>query len=960
MDVDRDALLPLRLAPATAYRELLYRPAGELSGWIRGRFEIIARPGRAISGELRPGDLLLVVILGHPGVGECRVLADAPLTWHRSGGGAEPGYYCTVTGAASDQRRILDPYRRVPPGRLLLRPRPAVANDTDGGMASVDALGDSSEAVTAAEALRSPRFTGDADLEAVLRGNLRLAAPGTSAQPAPVRSAGPAIVKVQQALVDLGYALPRFGPDGHFGAESGSAVTKFKVDSGIQPSDPVVGRATMTALDEKILDHDRLAQPVAGTPSITVKDAVVVVRKPYTTPTRRRIELRATADFTGTGTFAVSKPDRVRFFDADTAGNPVANGAVFTAVQLQAGVVIFAEGTKPSDKVDDVVVSLSLSAGGKRGQSASKPMTAVELLLDLHASRTTTTTLPAALSTADKLNPGRFVHVQDIGFHHGRAMLTVRPTEPKDFAGKLVLEAPGVNPRVRFFAAADEVAAAGQASLGAKVASIPATGGRFWVEGVQVSGALRDVGLRLGVDGLEPDGDRAALTVVQFSNLQATIPGTPPRTARLANGPVAAHMFTVGANGFDEDPTVNLPLPLVEGSIVEADPVLLQVTVAPADTPVSWGAQRASGIAAASGGDDPPAVVALHAARAPTVRANHGNDRQATLLTDNSGTFHVRPFVDCNGDGRFDHKIDREPNIVLNLVLGQVTLRLDNSVARSTNFAVTPVAGGGITVRSGSFDLAAPNTAAIHLNAQIDVITGGMDGRRSINRFLGGWINNMTGPTTFSPTYTDATVAPPTVHPAPFVFASNSAAATGGNGSFRAGDPAPAIVAPLILDSGRPAVGTGGDSATLSRSRIRSRTNLAVGERWIVEAVDSPSRTGEPGTHPNRAAAQLTSFEMPIRFAATLAVWTNNATPPSSGPTGDPADRLYAVLLRVIWNMNGRWTVTPATGAITVATAPTTDIAGTAKTSPAVAAQTRPIEVRPPAAVPLLAQDARA
>ena len=100
---------------------------------------------------------------------------------------------------------------------------------------------------------------------------------------------------------------------------------------------------------------------------------------------------------------------------------------------------------------------------------------------------------------------------------------------------------------------------------------------------------------------------------------------------------------------------------------------------------------------------------------------------------------------------------------------------------------------------------------------------------------------------------------------------------------------------------------------------------------------------------PNRGTAQLTSYEMPIRFAATLAVWTNNATPPVSAPTGDPADRLYAVLLRVAWNINGRWTITPATGAIAVVTAPTTVIAATAKTSPAVAARTKPVEVRPPA-----------
>lgn len=966
MDVDRGALLALMLAPATAYRELLYRPRGRLSRWIGERFEIVARPGRPLTEPLRPGDVLLTVSLGRPGGGGCGVLTDARLARRRIARDA-PGWYCTVTGTSAERRhRILDPYRRVPPGHLLLRERPTVES-TPSPLTPDEPLSESTAAVTAPPALRSPRFKGDADLEAVLRGALRLAAQGTAPTPAPVRSRGPAVAKVQQALVDLGHPLPRFGADGIFGSETGSAVKGFKTRMRIEPSDPVVGRATMAALDDKILQHDGLDKPVVGTPTITVKDAVVVVRKPFTNPARRRVELRASADFTGTGTFTVSKPGRIRFFDAATAGNPVASGTVFTAAQLQAGVTVFAEGIKPSDKVDDIVLTLTLSAGGKRGSSASKPVTAVELFLDVHASRTSRTTLPAALPTPQKMNPGRFVHVQDAGFHHGRAMVTVRPPKPKDFSGKLVLEAPGVNPRLRLFAAADEVAATGQATLGPKAAAIAPAGGRFWVEGNAVSGALRDSELRLGIDGLEPDGDRATLTVVQFSNLRATIPGTPPRTARLANGPVAAHTFTVGASGFDEDPTVNLPLPLVEGSIVAADPVQLQVTVAPAGTPVRWSAQRASGISAASGGDDAKAIVSLHGAAAPTVRAMPGNDRQATLLTDNSGTFHVRPFVDGNGNGRFEHRIDREPNMVLNLVLGRVTLRQNDSAARSANFAVTPVAGGGINVRSGVFAIAAPNTAAIHLNAQVDVITGGSDGRRSIDRFFGGWINNMTGPTTFSPTYTDATAAPPTVHPAPSVFASNRLAATGGGGSFRAGDAAPVIVPPLILDSGHSvattgvAAGTGGDSAALRSSRIRTpRTALALGQRWIVEAVDSPGSGNIAGTHPNRPTAQLTSFEMPIRFAATLAVWTNNATPPVSAPTGDPADRLYAVLLRVTWNINGRWTINPATGAITVATAPTTTIAGSVRTSPAVAARTRPVEVRPPAALALLVRDARA
>jgi hypothetical protein len=622
-------------------------------------------------------------------------------------------------------------------------------------------------------------------------------------------------------------------------------------------------------------------------------------------------------------------------------------------------VTIFAEGVAASDKVGDVVLKLSLTVGGKAGLSTTQPITAVELTLDLHASRTSAGSLPAALNTAQKMNPGRFVHLQDGGFHHGRAMLTVRQPKPAAFAGKLVLralDAASATPRERLFAAAFEVAAAAHVSLGPSttIAAVPAGGTRFWVEGARVSAGLRDCTFQLGIDGVEPDGDRVALTVVQFSNLQASIPGTPPRTTRLGNGPVPDQVFTVGANSFDEDPTVNVALPLPENSVRPAAPIQVSVDVVPAGTPVSWSAQRATGISAANGGDDAAAIVALHAAAAPTVLVVPGNDRQATLLTDNTGTFHIRPFVDGNGNGRYEHRIDREPHMILNLVLGRVTLFLNSSVARSTNFTVAPVVGNGIQVSSGSFTIGTPANAAMHLNAQIDVVTGGSDGRRRIADFFGGWINNEAAVETIEGTYVDTTVVPNRVHPTPSVFASNRAAATGvvqGGVAFVPADPAPVLVAPPLLDSGRGAAGSGGDTATLSTSRIRTRTNQAVGQRWIVEAVDSPG-DGDDGTHPAVAAAQLTAFRFGLTFSAFLAVWT-------SATAVRIADRAYTVALQVGWRQNGRWTINPGTGAITVATAPTTAVTATVPTTPAVAAANTGVEVRPPTGLNLLARNAR-
>jgi monoamine oxidase len=114
MESDREALLPVMLAPATVYRELLYRPVGQLSGWIGERFEILASPGLTLRHQPRPGDVLLRLT---PGGGQCVVLTDG--------------------------HDVATAPRRLPPGHLLLRPRRATARDwEDRSRLSADAEGD--------------------------------------------------------------------------------------------------------------------------------------------------------------------------------------------------------------------------------------------------------------------------------------------------------------------------------------------------------------------------------------------------------------------------------------------------------------------------------------------------------------------------------------------------------------------------------------------------------------------------------------------------------------------------------------------------------------------------------------------------------------------------------------------------------------------------------------------------
>lgn len=103
----------------------------------------------------------------------------------------------------------------------------------------------------------SARFQGQPELEAVSAGNLRLGAAGTPEFPAPVLSEGPAISLVQRALLDLGYGLEESDVIGIFGPKTGAAVTKFKQDWHLSPTDPVVGVGTIGALDRDIEAFDR-------------------------------------------------------------------------------------------------------------------------------------------------------------------------------------------------------------------------------------------------------------------------------------------------------------------------------------------------------------------------------------------------------------------------------------------------------------------------------------------------------------------------------------------------------------------------------------------------------------------------------------------------------------------------------------------------------------------------------
>lgn len=104
--------------------------------------------------------------------------------------------------------------------------------------------------------LSSPRFAGDPVLEACYDDERYLR----------FGHSGPAVRKVQEALIVAGHPLERFGPDGDFGLETQTAVKEFQGSLNLS-DDGIIGTNTMEELDRRFLPADQregLARPDAG------------------------------------------------------------------------------------------------------------------------------------------------------------------------------------------------------------------------------------------------------------------------------------------------------------------------------------------------------------------------------------------------------------------------------------------------------------------------------------------------------------------------------------------------------------------------------------------------------------------------------------------------------------------------------------------------------------------------
>ncbi|MFN2546116.1 MAG: hypothetical protein ABR567_01655 [Myxococcales bacterium] len=690
--------------------------------------------------------------------------------------------------------------------------------------------------------------------------------------------------------------------------------------------------------------------PNAITAQISPAPLVVVLAKHNCKPARKPVRLSVTAGFGGTGTGEFKKPSKntVRFFTAVSGGAEIAfNGTdnKFTAAQLTAGVQLFAEGGVVSTAQQDTDLQLELSVGNNKfGAPAVAKATCVDLTLDLFQSRPAPTTDPAPMAVNDKTDVGRFVHVQDPGFHHRRAWLVVREVQPAGFTQDLELRLVppgGATGAVTLFPAEDHVNPEAAVGLphpvtGADLTGAPNVAGRkgvaFFVEGKTVSGARHDVVLQLGIKGDEPDGDRAAFTVVRLSNLVATIPSTPANTPRNNNNSIPASVLRLGtgaaptAREYDELFAGNAPIVLVENSVPAGTPIALTASVAPAGLPVRFEARRVTN-AADKDSDKIVNDLLPKPAAQPTANltsALGATPITGTLLSDSVGSFHVRAFIDCNGNNTFDDR--GEPFIVMNCVLVRVQGARNNSASVNTNWgfcapgafgpagpppgnAFSASSATGLQVSTGAFNNAA--VAATHNDATVNLIGGGPNGLVGLDSVFLGWVNNeldantagtrpnTTGEDVVS-AYLDNSVAPPATRTRISVMTSPP-------GNFLPGVPQPGAPGgpPLLggpcLDTspfanqgqgGNLCIGTEGavGPPVVHAQAAPVGTPGNVGKSIQVEMWDSPGDVC-PARMTAFPAAVLANYRFNIDFRSDLVAWTNPITKrpaPSPSPIGVP------------------------------------------------------------------------
>lgn len=671
---------------------------------------------------------------------------------------------------------------------------------------------------------------------------------------------------------------------------------------------------------------------------------MIFVRKSGTDQpvTRRKITLKVDRVFDGQGVLTASNT-HLRFYHRETGGDPIALDGVANAWPAQAlrpGVELWVESEMASAAKHDITLTLTLAAAGNARfpaqlTHATLQLTAVQVVLDICADRPNGSTAnPMALVATDKYTPGRLIAAQS-GGQVKRASVVVARVLPTDFDGKVMLSARDA--RVQVFR--EEVPGARQRPLTLplvrKAKDVAMAGQRYWLEGVSASAELGDTGLDLGViyKGLRyPAVDRVAVTVLPFT-VTARVPITPTKTDRggvgFPNVRAAHHDLTLQlAHGGDFEQET--PLILLRDAVPTGTPVVLTVVCPIAGAVVS-------NLALVRAGDDHQRCKSF---ALPTFTPNANS---ATLLSDSFGSFHVTATVTVGGqtqDGLVcacivivdvaiveggDRSVVKNPEAGLMLDTGCLALYYQKA---GTDLYPRPKTMGMM----GGFR---SSSCAVLLQAVVTVIGGGPQGKRGVDRIVGGWINNQTRVDCVAEYAALNGTGPKRVE---VLFATNRAQATT-TPPFAPEEPGFELVAPaavaLTAQAGLLDTGAGGEPY-LSSNRWTRHDPLeqgmsqgtyeladvftpvgpaALGRTFVIEAMDSPS-TNHDLTHLRQPTSYLQRFRQRCDFSAYLCFWVDQTPVPQ---------RLYGVLRRVDWRVEAEWTLhwnpNPPPGRMNITTA---------------------------------------
>jgi hypothetical protein len=326
------------------------------------------------------------------------------------------------------------------------------------------------------------------------------------------------------------------------------------------------------------------------------------------------------------------------------------------------------------------------------------------------------------------------------------------------------------------------------------------------------------------------------------------------------------------------------------------------------DVQISFDSARAPDDAVGSQTDK---LTLTHGANPPTIPPTAGTKNTATFTLNLTGSFQILAYLDTNSNGLRDTS---ETGAALPVVLVQATLDSVNgntSAAHGGLFAsreVTNAGGGviGLQFRSATAPLITSLlTEAIVLQAQVNLVGGGVNGSRGLGQVFGAWVQVAT-------TNPAATGSYQSSHQMIRLEATGVASANyDGHPVFEGTDIPNPISAPL-LDTAKPPPGVGGNSvggnsSALSGNNVASTPlSSGIGQANTYLAVDSPGVT-LPQVDIAFAQSSLTGITMSYSFTDNLVLWSNVSG--SIAPTGDAFDHKYGLILQQQWTLSGALSV---------------------------------------------------